>query len=272
MVYYSPCPLCGREATKSPFPDGTKIDCEQCGHFDLTGTAEKVLSNLDQRQKMKIGFWTRDQNDLGDTPKVASFTFDEVKKIPDKTLMERAERLLRFGIAEQQDLGGTFKLPSAKAAGISHSKSDPEVIALADFLREQGWLAPDKHITSGYAQVSPHGFIHATEANVTESVNGFFAMWFDPSMNTARTDGLEPAIRNAGYTPLIVSGVEHINKIDDEIVSQIRRSKFLVADFTGHRGGDSDKSRGGPLRTLIRSGDIRHRNTSTAHPTSSCGQ
>jgi len=34
-----------------------------------------------------------------------------------------------------------------------------------------------------------------------------------------------------------VSGVEHINKIDDEIISQIRRSKFLVADFTGHRGG-----------------------------------
>jgi nucleoside 2-deoxyribosyltransferase len=34
-----------------------------------------------------------------------------------------------------------------------------------------------------------------------------------------------------------VSGVEHINKIDDEIISLIRKSKFLVADFTGHRGG-----------------------------------
>jgi hypothetical protein len=30
---------------------------------------------------------------------------------------------------------------------------------------------------------------------------------------------------------------EHINKIGDEIISQIRRSKFLIADFTGHRGG-----------------------------------
>jgi hypothetical protein len=32
-------------------------------------------------------------------------------------------------------------------------------------------------------------------------------------------------------------GDEHINKIGDEIISQIRRSKFLIADFTGHRGG-----------------------------------
>jgi hypothetical protein len=29
---------------------------------------------------------------------------------------------------------------------------------------------------------------------------------------------------------------EHINKMGDEIISQIRRSKFLIADFTGHRG------------------------------------
>ncbi len=40
-----------------------------------------------------------------------------------------------------------------------------------------------------------------------------------------------------GRVRFFISGVEHINKIDDEIVSQIRKSKFLVADFTGHRGG-----------------------------------
>ena len=34
---------------------------------------------------------------------------------------------------------------------------------------------------------------------------------------------------------------EHVNKIDDEIIAEIRRSRFLVADFTqgedGARGG-----------------------------------
>ncbi len=79
--------------------------------------------------------------------------------------------------------------------------------------------------------------MHASDSRVSESVTGFIAMWFDKSMDVARDQGLDPAIRAAGYTPVIVSGVEHINKIDDEIVSQIRKSKFLVADFTGHRGG-----------------------------------
>jgi nucleoside 2-deoxyribosyltransferase len=31
--------------------------------------------------------------------------------------------------------------------------------------------------------------------------------------------------------------VEHVNRIDDEILSKIRQSKFLVADFTGQRLG-----------------------------------
>jgi nucleoside 2-deoxyribosyltransferase len=30
---------------------------------------------------------------------------------------------------------------------------------------------------------------------------------------------------------------EHADKIDDEIIAEIRRSAFLIADFTGHRGG-----------------------------------
>jgi hypothetical protein len=36
---------------------------------------------------------------------------------------------------------------------------------------------------------------------------------------------------------LRVDRVEHVGKIDDEIIAQIRRSRFLVADFTGHRAG-----------------------------------
>lgn len=48
---------------------------------------------------------------------------------------------------------------------------------------------------------------------------------------------IEPAIRNAGYDPKRIDQHEHVNRIDDEIVAMIRRSRFVVADFTGQRGG-----------------------------------
>lgn len=40
-----------------------------------------------------------------------------------------------------------------------------------------------------------------------------------------------------GYRPIRVDRIEHNDNIDDRIISEIRRSGLLVADFTGHRGG-----------------------------------
>jgi nucleoside 2-deoxyribosyltransferase len=34
-----------------------------------------------------------------------------------------------------------------------------------------------------------------------------------------------------------VDNVEHLNDINDEIIAQIRRSRFMVCDLTGYRGG-----------------------------------
>jgi nucleoside 2-deoxyribosyltransferase len=60
----------------------------------------------------------------------------------------------------------------------------------------------------------------------------FVAMWFDPTMDEAYSVGIEPAVRANGYKALRIDNKEHVNKIDDEIIAEIRRSRFLIADFT----------------------------------------
>ena len=66
-------------------------------------------------------------------------------------------------------------------------------------------------------------------------------MWFHETTDSAYSQGIELAIRDAGYRPLRIDQKEHLNKIEDEIVAEIRRSRFIVADFTqgddGARGG-----------------------------------
>ncbi|OSI93747.1 hypothetical protein [Bradyrhizobium canariense] len=241
MTYSNNCPLCGVIAGfEDGLSDHRSVDCSRCGQFEITDTEETALTALEDRLKEKIGFWTRDQNDLGECPVVNSATANLIQKLPDKTVIERAERLLRYGIQTQKDLGAKFQLNSGGVIGITHSRSVADVLALADFVREQGWLRVFTD-PGGYhdptGQVTPEGFIYVSHARPTESTHGFIAMWFEKSMNDARVEGFEAAIREAGYTPVVVSGVEHINKIDDEMISLIRKSKFLVADFTGHRGG-----------------------------------
>src|SRR5690606_4912185 len=62
-------------------------------------------------------------------------------------------------------------------------------------------------------------------------------MWFSETVESVYTNAIERAIRDNNYTPIRIDKVHHNNKIDDEIIANIKKSKFVVADFTGHRGG-----------------------------------
>ena len=82
-----------------------------------------------------------------------------------------------------------------------------------------------------------HSFLADRRIGVGAGAIGFCAMWFDASVQPLWDVAIEPAIRDAGYASLRIDGKEHNNKIDDEILSSIRNAKFVVADFTGQRGG-----------------------------------
>ncbi len=65
----------------------------------------------------------------------------------------------------------------------------------------------------------------------------FVAMWFDASTEEAYNKGIQPAIEQLHYHPVVMNRLEHNDKICDRIIAEIRKSSILVADFTGHRGG-----------------------------------
>ena len=50
-------------------------------------------------------------------------------------------------------------------------------------------------------------------------------------------DAIDRAVEESGYKPVRIDKIEHVNRIDDEIIARFRRSKFLIADFTGQRNG-----------------------------------
>jgi hypothetical protein len=49
------------------------------------------------------------------------------------------------------------------------------------------------------------------------------------------TQGIEPAVREAGYQPLILNKQEHADRVDERIVLELNRSRFVVAEFAQHR-------------------------------------
>jgi hypothetical protein len=99
------------------------------------------------------------------------------------------------------------------------------------------WQAQPEDSPTLRFKISAKGWEHLQAAGISDNTTGFVAMWFDDSMLAAWEQGFYPGIREAGYAPLRIDKKDHNNKIDDEIIASIRGAKFVVADFTGGRGG-----------------------------------
>jgi len=136
-----------------------------------------------------------------------AFTFD-----PQQFLFH-LEQLIEEGLLGMQ---ADMDVHSLREAAASVSLSNVRVL-----LTRQGWLRVED-LRRGTSE-KPH--------------QAFVAMWYDESMKAAYHKGFELAIQDAGYDPVQLAFVEHNDDIDDRIVAEIRRSRFVVADFTGGRGG-----------------------------------
>ena len=233
------CELCG---TPAEFIDGdawpgVKQRCPQCGEFKLDRTGMATIRRVPQSDKAKLSGWVRDQNILGNIPELSDERIRHLVASPMPRIGERADRLLSYVIRKQKKLGDTFTIIDPALIAVTYSRDKDELQYLVQYLRDAALV---KHMAMGGAtEITPAGHFHYEElqAHPPASAQGFVAMWFHETMRDAYIGGFEVGIRNAGYDPLRVDSVEHVGKIADEIISQIRRSRFVVADFTGQRGG-----------------------------------
>ncbi len=88
-------------------------------------------------------------------------------------------------------------------------------------------------------QLLPNGYKRIAElSKSTDSKQVFVAMWFDPSVNKA-FETIKSVVESDefGLHTYRVDKDPHNENIVFQIIGQIKKSKFLIADFTGNRGG-----------------------------------
>lgn len=247
------CPIWGtRAATKlQSFTGQLLVDSLRAGgEYIITGEARSFLPDLDDYAKARLTSWMIDQRRLGtERPRVLEDTL-EIEGIQRKNLSvsERAERLLHYIEDITSYIGQAFVFTSeimdtTAIAAWSESVNFDEVKYLLDYLCKQGWVERIQPINlDNYVlTVEGHGHLAELRSKDIESSTAFVAMWFHDSTSDAWERGIKLGIEDIGYEALRIDKQEHNNKIDDEIIAAIRRSRFVVADFTqgksGARGG-----------------------------------
>lgn len=243
-----PCMICKTPAleAKPPAGDVLFISCPRCGRFEITGSAASVLqsANWPSTQVANASGWLRERPDT----RLSSRDVEFLAGLRSPTVEERAMKVLRE-LGRSTTIGKPFTIKfgggteQCEWLAISWSASPSEVSWLfVRHLLAAGYIdgsAPKdaSMLINGSVTPEGHRLLSRLDGQGGNGTIGFCAMWFDPTVLNAWSDAICPSIDGAGYMPQRIDKHEHNNKIDDEIVAMIRKSRFVVADFTGHRGG-----------------------------------
>ena len=178
------------------------------------------------------------QRAIGENASPGSIGLDLIEDTIPKSIAEQLDRTLLHLYQMSKYLGARIRLSQNDypiAFGVNFAEFDFIMSQLAaDSLIKISGIWP------GEVQVTAKGYHRIAELEQGSwrlNKQAFVAMWFDQELDVAYKLGIEPAIKECGYSSMKVNQAEHNEDINDFIIAEIRKSKFLVADFTRHRHG-----------------------------------
>jgi hypothetical protein len=259
------CPICKfpvKNVTVGKITDDHAYlcNCYRCGRYSISDETLYHLNDLkvSKSQIACISGWIRENQD----ELITADRLSKLLKLSPPTVAEKANRILMY-LAKMYPLPGQelpslydeindliveFKLEKLGPNSINHaekflpifsisySSSSEEIqYLLYDYLyQEKDYLELDN-----VPKITPNGwaFIENYKSSNAESKIAFIAMKFEDELKKFSEQWVETAIRESGFEPIRIDKYEHNNLIDDEIIANIRRSRFLIADLTGNSYG-----------------------------------
>jgi hypothetical protein len=224
--------------------NGRSVESKRSGNFRVEEGFIDFIRDWSPAERAKISTWILNRNLERFTPTIGAREILEIKNAAPLTISQKIDRFLLMLDKEQYRPGWRLPwhptesyldelvAPMHRLMLWIEAESDLEFYAFRDVLLQAGIIA--RVPSDGWCTLAYEGFRRLEQLRSVnpESAQAFVAMWFSDEMELAFVDGIKPAILDTGYEVQRIDFKEHSNKIDDEIISEIKRSRFLVADFT----------------------------------------
>lgn len=231
------CPLCNCSA-KTPHSasefEGGRVVCAVCGDFFIPSEVwddEFFNGEISARHKANISAWLQGKS----RTKLDAELVRQLLDLRPPSVVSRLDNLLLALSQEPTSLDWIGI--NDKFRPVVWAQDYKELMVFIENLDQARWIV--KAGTTAHCRITVEGWRRVEQLSQLAGSGSqcFVAMSFAPEMMPVYTGSIGPAITLAGYSEFRVDMSEHNGKIDDEIIAQIRRSRFIVADFTGHRAG-----------------------------------
>jgi len=236
------CSICKEPISKAKElidTDYHKIDCDICGNYSIEILLEiKFFHILEINHTLSS--WILEQNELYIHPKLIQNEEDKLLSIPDKLISQKYELFLKH----VSNTDTMFYKNDKRLQKITWSNNDKELERLINksidnkhcYIKKlkKSTIIEDYGITyDGIEFLENLGF-------QTNSNKIFMAFHFTKNMKEEFETTIKKAVTDASNNKLEAIRVsssltEYDMKIDDELISMIKSSKAVIADFTGNR-------------------------------------
>ncbi len=232
------CPICNLKTSQTEIHDGYNIyNCNNCGRFEINPSALSIIEDNYNSNKHLLAGYLFERSNKKNLIIIDSSTVSELMDSAGTPLspFEKIDKLLLYIYKNSKFLNHGVRI-DYESYPLCYAYNEEEfeyIIKKAEGLNYvEGPIAYEYYLSlDGWKRI---------EQLLTLKINSnqaFVAMWFHDDMKKVYTKALVPALKATGYNPIKIDEIQHNGKIDDRIMSEIRKSSLLVADFSGHRGG-----------------------------------
>lgn len=251
------CIFCGNSTketllSKNPYTEFINVSCKVCGNYIIDSDFKEDFpsyKNIDDQ--WKISAYIKEKNLINIIPFILyesensniknGITYTKAIASFPKDINEKIDRIL-INLSKKTYEGQWFPLNHNYDYPLFFTPKGKEdsFKFICDVFVENGYFEKeDTQLRNNYRlKAKAWERIGLLNKSINSNLkNVFVAMWFNDEVNSVYDDTISTVISDLGYNPIRIDRKEHNGKIDDEIIAEIRKSKFVICDFTGNRGG-----------------------------------
>ncbi|MFA6475664.1 MAG: hypothetical protein WCV88_05740 [Patescibacteria group bacterium] len=242
------CPLCGYAAIKqrhNPTLDIYSVECPRCGEYDIhsyTVSDQDIVAIVEKNKHILSGIARELYEAKEQSPSYTNDTIDSYIKnhylVPSENdIDQKLKKILNYIANQTKYFGELIQINLDHDYPIAYATNSREFIALLNLLIASGYIENTSRPTGvWHVQLSLKGW-ESTKgilSNQQEKDRAFLAVWFDDEMDPVIAS-MKKVVSSAGYNPICLKGEHFSDPIMIKALSEIKQSRFIVADLTGMR-------------------------------------
>ncbi len=244
------CPFCREDADVNvniETLDLTYSNC-LCGKFiiirgvkDTPYEYNKILTT-DEAKKLFSGYLRNNNQTVKITKE---FIREELPGILDYCqgipLNEKISKITRYIFEKTTSLGRSVQIDLKDLHTLFYLKNSSELVGLLDYLIKLDLLRNTRvdNLPTPNVTLTVEGFSKCESElkKHSQSKKVFIACKFGTNYQDELVSTIKAACRRCGFEANIVSDEKHNKDISHKIISDIKQSKFIIADFTDQNNG-----------------------------------